>query len=46
MSFGDEKGWKSWRDIRKWREENEYKNIVKRMDYHLQKIMSYGNIEI
>jgi hypothetical protein len=32
MSFGDEKGWKSWRDIRKWCEENEYKNIVKRMD--------------
>lgn len=32
MNIGEKLNWKSWRDIRKWCEENEYKNIVKRMD--------------
>lgn len=32
MNFGDERGWRSWRDVRKWCEENEYMNIVKRMN--------------
>lgn len=32
MSFGEQQGWKSWRDIRDWCDGGGYKNIVKRMN--------------
>ena len=32
MSFGEEKKWKTWRDIREWLGDAGYENVVKRMD--------------
>lgn len=42
MNFGEQQNWKSWRDVRKWCEENNFKNIVKRMDLNHDCWMSSG----
>ena len=42
MSFGEEKGWKNWKDIKKWVEDNGFKNLAKRMQMNNDCWMSSG----